>query len=176
MQEIWKSIPNTNNQYEVSNMGNIRSLRFGKIKVLKSTKNSRGYLAVTILGKVSNVHRLILKTFKPILNEKELVVNHIDGDKTNNNLNNLEWCTQKYNILHSSKMGKHHIFSDYEREKSKDKRLNSIRKKVLCIETNEIFESISAAAKAKNTYVQNICHCCKKKLNSAGGYHWEYAA
>ena len=176
MQEIWQPIPNTKNLYEASSLGNIRSLHNGKIKILRLCKNSRGYLTVYILGKVFNVHRLILKTFKPNTNEKELVVNHIDGNKTNNNLNNLEWCTQKYNILHSKKMGRHHVFSDFEREKSKNKRLNLIRKKVLCIETNEIFESISAAAKAKNTYVQSICHCCNKKLNSAGGYHWQYAA
>ena len=176
MQEIWKPIPNTKNQYEASNFGNIRSLRKGKIKILRLCKNSRGYMSVGVFGKVFSVHRLILKTFKPIPNENKFVINHIDGDKTNNNLNNLEWCTQKFNISHSKMMGRHYVFSDDEREKAKDNRLNAIRKKVLCIETNEIFESISAAARAKNTYVQNICHCCNKKLNSAGGYHWEYAA
>ena len=73
-------------------------------------------------------------------------------------------------------LGKHYVFTDNDREKCKEKRLNSLRKKVLCIETQEIFVSISAAARAKNTYVQSICHCCNKKIKSAGGYHWMYAA
>lgn len=176
MQEIWKPIPNTKNQYEASNLGNIRSLRKGKIKILRLCKNSRGYMSVGVFGKVYNVHRLILKTFKPISNEKNLVINHIDGNKTNNNLNNLEWCTQKYNIFHARLFGRFKSWTDEDRAKGEKNRLKAVRKKVLCIETNEIFESISAAARAKNTYVQNICHCCNKKINSAGGFHWEYAA
>lgn len=176
MKEIWKPIQNTNKLYEVSNFGNIRSLKFGKIKNLKLSINGRKYVCVGIFGKIKNVHRIVLETFKPVSNMKNLVVNHIDGNKTNNNLNNLEWCTQKYNIFHSKLIGKHYCFTDEDRENSKNNRLSAIRKKVICIETNEIFESITAAAKAKNTYVQNICHCCNKKINSAGGYHWEYAA
>ena len=174
--EIWKTIENTNNLYQVSNLGNVRSLRFNKIKILKSVVNSRGYACVGINGRTINVHRLVLETFKPIPDYKSLVVNHIDGDKTNNNLNNLEWCTQKYNIFHACVFGKFTPWNDEKREKGEAKRLQAVRKKVLCIETNEIFESISAAAKAKNTYVQNICHCCNKKLQTAGGFHWEYAA
>ena len=176
MKEIWKPIPNTKHLYEASSYGNIRSLRFGKCKLLKLSKNSRGYLSVGIFGKVYNVHRLILKTFNPMQNEDSLVVNHKDFDKTNNHLENLEWCTQKYNIQHAQDNGHHRAWTDTDREKGKIKRLKSVRKKVLCVDTNEIFESITAAAKAKKTHVQNICHCCNKKLNSAGGYHWEYAA
>lgn len=175
MKQIWKYIPGTENKYEVSNFGNVRSYRFDKVKNLKLHINNRGYATVGICGKVKNVHRLVLKVFKPIPNMENLVVNHIDGNKTNNNILNLEWCTQKYNIFHSQVNGKHYQFSDEDRLISSENRLKALRKKVLCIETNEIFESISAAAKAKNTFVQNICRCCNKKLNTTGGFHWKYA-
>lgn len=174
--EIWKPIPNTNNKYEASNLGNIRSFYSGKPLIKKQNKSKKGYMRVRMLKKTCNVHRLILKAFKPVPNDEKLVVNHIDGNKSNNNINNLEWCTQKYNIFHSNMLGKHYVFTDNDREKCKEKRLNSLRKKVLCIETQEIFVSISAAARAKNTYVQSICNCCNKKIKSAGGYHWMYAA
>lgn len=172
MEEVWQYIPNTNDIYMVSTLGRIMKNN----KILKLTPNSRGYLSVGIFGVPKNVHRLVAKTFKPLPNFDNLVVNHIDGNKLNNNINNLEWCTQKYNILHSKMLGRHYIFTNNDRNKAKFNRIGGLRKKVLCIETKEIFESISAAARAKNTYSQNICHCCNKKLKSAGGFHWEYVA
>lgn len=175
MKEIWKPINNTNNLYEVSNLGNVRSLKSGNIENLKPFVNAHKYISVKIFDKVINVHRAVLEAFKPIPNMENLVVNHIDGNKSNNTVNNLEWCTTKYNIFHSQLMGKHYCFTDTDREISKKNRLNAVRKKVMCIDTNEIFASMTAAAKAKNTYPQNISLCCNKKLNSAGGYHWQYA-
>lgn len=70
------------------------------------------------------------------------------------------------------------VAEDYTNEQRKNaerKRLNTLRKKVLCVETNIIYISISHAAKATGLYVQNICRCCKGKLKQTGGYHWQYA-
>lgn len=172
MKEVWLPIPKTKNQYFVSNFGKVKHID----KVLKLTKNCKGYLCVGINQKNKNIHRLVAETFKPIPNCNKLVVNHIDGNKLNNNLDNLEWCTQKYNIFHASLRGSHKGWTDEDREKSKENRLNALRKKVECIETEEVFNSISEAALAKNTYVQNISKCCKSKLKTAGGFHWKYVA
>lgn len=171
MEEIWKPLK-FNKNYEVSNFGNVRNK---KKQILSPGCTSKGYLVVCISGKSYNIHRLVAITFKPTPNFKNLVVNHIDCNKLNNNINNLEWCTQKYNIFHSIKNNNHYNFSDYDREKSKNNRLNARRKKVICIETKEIFISISEAARAKNIKVQNICKCCKKIIKTTGNFHWEYA-
>lgn len=89
------------NEYSVDDLGNVYS-KFGKI--LKSSVNFRGYLIINIMvngkRKGLSVHRAILESFsKPPF--KNAQVNHIDGNKQNNNLNNLEWCTAKENTQHS---------------------------------------------------------------------------
>lgn len=81
--------------------------RFGH--VLKGSTDKNGYKNVTLSldGKQKKflVHRIILKTFQPNNNYSKLDVNHIDGNKENNNLENLEWCTRSENILHAYKTG-----------------------------------------------------------------------
>jgi len=117
--EIWKGITRFNNEYEVSNLGKIRSTHKvimksnGKTytrvsKVLKPALQSDGYLkcAVSFNGKLITrpVHRLVAETFKPI-DFGYMEVNHIDCDKTNNSIDNLEWCTKSENIKHAYNNG-----------------------------------------------------------------------
>ena len=175
MQEIYKTIHYGDGTYQVSNLGNVRRVTQKEVRILSQSKTGKGYYCVGILGKAKNVHRLVAETFKPVPSFKNLVVNHIDGNKLNNCITNLEWVTQKYNIFHSFMMNKHYIFTDTDREKSKNNRLNAIRKKVRCLETQVIYESISSAARLNNLKVQNICKCCKYKTRTTGGFHWEYA-
>ena len=98
MQEIWKTIGNFEN-YEISNKGNIRSKKNG---LLKPQINRSGYKEILLYKKQPplktvvksfRIHRLVLQTFKPIENSKKLQVNHVDNDRCNNNLDNLEWVT-----------------------------------------------------------------------------------
>lgn len=114
MKEYWKDIPEYEGIYQVSNLGNIRSLdRVSKIgrnlkgRLLKLTQNRFGYLRFTAENlkgiKTLHVHRVVLLTFRPI-NEK-LQVNHKDGNKINNKLENLEWCTDSENKIHAYKNG-----------------------------------------------------------------------
>ena len=122
--EIWKDIPNYEGLYQASNLGNIRSLdRIRKQynhngiatvkykgKILKQQiKRGTGYYVVRLYdnnkkSKTKLVHRLIAETF--IQNKNNFpVINHIDGNKKNNNITNLEWCTQSHNVKESYRLG-----------------------------------------------------------------------
>lgn len=101
MVEVWKEIPGLEN-YAVSNLGNVKNLGSGKI--LKYRKHTNGYARVCLCddGKHFDkyVHRLVAESFMNIdFNRKQ--VNHIDGNKFNNCVDNLEWCTQQENISHA---------------------------------------------------------------------------
>lgn len=118
--EVWKEIPGYDGKYYVSNFGRVKSMwryrnlyveghgrqivRLYKEKIMSPTSNGKGYLIVSLKmnGKRRNgyIHRMVAEAF--IENPNNLpVVNHIDYDKTNNRVSNLEWCTQKENIVHS---------------------------------------------------------------------------
>lgn len=105
-QEIWKSIKGYEGLYEVSNLGRIKSLWYGREKILKPYKNKDGYLQVILSknGKVKNfrVHRLVAEAFIP--NPMGLPeINHLDENKANNVINNIEWCDRNYNINYGSR-------------------------------------------------------------------------
>lgn len=119
MQEFWKSIKGYEDKYEVSNLGRVRSIdrkisytRFdGKVvvrsyksKILRPAVNRHGYLMVVLgfKGLNTTVHRLVAKTFLKNNTDKKCI-NHIDGNKQNNFVNNLEWCSYTENMLHSMK-------------------------------------------------------------------------
>lgn len=121
MKEVWKDVPGFEGFYQVSNLGRVRSIAVrrclhGKIHVINRehimtpTDNGNGYLMVNLRENNKRtsvgVHRLVASAFvdKP---EGCNVVNHIDFDTHNNNCNNLEWCTQKQNIIHSLDNMKH---------------------------------------------------------------------
>jgi hypothetical protein len=115
MCEIWKSVEGFENLYEVSNLGNVRRLdaitsngHFWKGRVLKLRHASNGYITIGLYengkGHERRVHRLVATAFIP--NPKNLpVVNHKDGNKKNNNVDNLEWTTKIENERHSVKIG-----------------------------------------------------------------------
>lgn len=104
MVEEWRAIKGYGGAYEVSSEGRVRSLRFNKIKILKQMTNAgryNGYAVVTLYdenhrGKKLKVHRLVAEAFLPNP-ERYPSINHKDEEKTNNNVNNLEWCSVRYN-------------------------------------------------------------------------------
>lgn len=114
MKEIWKTIKE-DEFYQASNLGRIRSIdrpqyrsdgsisHYKKGKILKTKDNGHGYKCVTIRrpNNFHYVHRLVLGAFNPIENMAELEVNHKDGNKANNELKNLEWCTKSENMQHA---------------------------------------------------------------------------
>jgi hypothetical protein len=110
--EVWKIIDSTDGEYQVSNKGRVKSLKYGKERILKPfysgkiQKNGSRYLTVH-LGKSGNtkmVHRLVALAFIPNP-ENKTQVNHIDGNKNNNDSNNLEWTTNQENMSHAISMG-----------------------------------------------------------------------
>ena len=110
MQEIWKDITGYEGLYQVSNFGRIRSLdrvstsgRHLKGKIMKPVANPYMRIALCKDGnKISFiVHRLVAEAFIPNPNNYTCI-NHKDEDKTNNNVDNLEWCTYKYNNIYSN--------------------------------------------------------------------------
>ncbi len=121
----WKEIEGTNGKYFVSDNGKVLTMRKRK-KLLTLTKQKSGYLyaMIEINGKQTNkrVNRLVAKAFVP--NPENLpLVNHIDGCKTNNNSNNLQWSTQSDNMKHAHKTGliKKRVYSDEERRKMSER-------------------------------------------------------
>lgn len=104
MTENWKTIVGYEGRYEVSDKGNIRSLKFGKTKILKPWKTNRGYLQVKLrkggIHKNMYVHRLVAEAFIPNPNHLA-TVNHRDEVKTNNAASNLEWMSLPDNTAYS---------------------------------------------------------------------------
>ena len=96
MEEIWKEVSSAEN-YLVSNLGNVFSLKSKRL--MKKNVSNRGYERVTIKGKQVSVHRLICIAFLGE-NEDKTIVNHINGIKTDNRLENLEWVTCRENTMH----------------------------------------------------------------------------
>ena len=113
--EIWKDIEGYENKYQISNLGNVKSLEtwtgdkyIRREKILKNMVYGNGYYYVCLSknGKVKKykVNRLVAQAFIPNPDNKPFT-NHIDGDKLNNNVDNLEWCTQSENMKHASMIG-----------------------------------------------------------------------
>ena len=122
--EVWKDIEDFSN-YQISNFGRVKSKEritnvgiknvkqiTRKEKILKPLKITKGYLGIRLYNnlnvKTFKIHRLVAKYFIPNPNNLSQV-NHIDGNKTNNKVDNLEWCTQTQNIQHSYRIGLRNI-------------------------------------------------------------------
>lgn len=159
--EIWKEIIIDNNIINVSNKGRIK---LKSNKIIYGFKNKSGYRLITFNKKSYVIHRLIAIAFKPIENYDNFQVNHIDCNKNNNNIENLEWVTASENVLKYYEIN--------------NKKRNIIRKKVKRIDiltNNEIiYDSINEASDKNKITKSNICMACKKQRKSAGGYYWCY--
>lgn len=152
--ELWKQYKDTN--YEVSNLGNVR--RIGAKKNRKIQDNGIGYCKVSLSKegkkKFYLIHRLVAETFIP--NPDNLpCVNHKDEDKSNNCVDNLEWCSIEYNNAYGTRTEKTY-------------------KPVYCVELDRTFKSLTEAAKELGLSKGNITNCCKGRYKTTGGYHFRY--
>lgn len=162
--EIWKDIEGYEGKYQVSNLGRVKSLNYkrsGKEQCLELSPDKDGYLMVCLYKnerkKLARVNRLVAIAFIPNPEGKPEVdhINNKTGNKAANRMDNravnLRWVT------------------------SIENKNNGQSKKVLCIETGEVFPSAHEAERCTGAYNTNIIACCRGKLKTTKGYHWRYA-
>lgn len=186
--EIWKTIEGYEGKYLISNYGNVKSLidnnKKAREKILKPRIGNTGYLYINLWkkskSKSKKIHRLVAEAF--ISNPNNLPqVNHIDGNKINNNVKNLEWCDASYNIKHAIdnnltnknllfKSGKDNIMYGKHGENN----INS--KKVMQYDLNNNFikEWVNIKEAQKSLKLYHISDVCKGKRKQCGGYKWQY--
>lgn len=156
--EIWIKIKDVDD-YEVSSNGRVRNRKTGRI--MKTPINDKGYPTVMLRKNKfyvnKRVHRLVADNFYDGDHEG-LDVNHRDGNKTNNHVSNLEFCTRKENIRHAFDTGL-------------KKPSRQIRVRV--IETGEEYESIRECARQIGEDQSAICQCLNGKMRSCHGLHFE---
>lgn len=166
--EIWKVINGFPN-YEVSNIGRVRSNFPGRgYRILKPELDKYGYKKLNIFknGKkyTKTVHRLVAETF--LGKQEGLQVNHIDGVKTNNHINNLEWVTPSENTRHAFRLG---LATVHVPEPQK--------RPIRIIETGEVFDSVADCGRAINYDSSAILKSMKAEYpnnKSCNGLHFEF--
>ena len=174
--EIWKDIKGYEGYYQVSNFGRVKSIerkvnkwdgiRTINERILKQNLSHNGYYFVSLSknGKrrTYRVNRLVAEAFIP--NPDNLPqVNHKEENKLNNNVENLEWCTSKYN----NNYGTHN-----------DKISKRLSKPVLQLDKNgnfiKLWESIMSIERETGFFQGSISNCCKGKYKTSYGYKWKY--
>lgn len=163
MQEIWKDIKGYEGLYQVSNLGNVKSLKTNKIlKKIQGQYYNVG-LYNNRIKKHIKIHRLVAETFLSNLNNYDCI-NHKDENKFNNNVENLEWCTKKQNC-------------NYGKRNEKMSKSKSKYKIVQKDKNNKIVKIWDCIWDLQYNISYNKCvirQCCKNKCKTAYGYKWEY--
>ena len=192
MEEIWKDIKGYEGYYQVSNLGRVKSLSrkqrnwrcefVTKEKILNPYYDTHGYRVVSLrknnTNKKISVHRLVGKAFIPNTENKP-EINHIDGNKENNVVTNLEWVTYSENLIHAWRTG---LTKNTEKRKQRAlKNLEIIRskpskkrKKVYCYETNKTYSCLDEAHKDTTVAKIDISRVARGIRKQAKGFHFEY--
>lgn len=183
-EEIWKDIKGYEGMYAVSTHGRVKvyahttTNSFGvdcpfRERIMKPRVSSNGYYYVG-LGRTKNreqvaIHRLVAQTFIPNpLNKPQ--VNHIDADKHNNNVENLEWVTISENLKHCYKLG----LNSWNPKKG-NPMIPVLKLDMFTGNAIERFPSIADAQRSVNKYGKSaIRHCCIGRIKSAYGFRWVY--
>ena len=173
--EKWKDIKGYEGLYQISDLGNVKSIRTNKI--LKYGYSHNGYRIVNLKGKMFRVHRLVAEAF--IDNKEHLpYVNHKDENKENNNVNNLEWCTSSYNINYGDRNNKvAKKVSIWRKEKGSSyspRQKKKVEQYTLNNEFVKEYDSINQAGRETNSSIGAIHKCCIGKSKTCNGYIWRF--
>lgn len=168
MEEQWKRVSEIEGlkdftDYEVSTYGRIRSLKYKTPRILKP-KLCRGYLIVILYNnkkesKTLRINRLVALAFIPNTDINKTQVNHIDENKLNNNIDNLEWTTPKENVNFGTRNKRSSITQG---------------KKVFCLELKRIFNSTREVERELGLFHTNVSNCCNGKYKTCGKLHFYY--
>jgi len=185
--EQWIDIKGYENLYQISNYGNVKSLEKNiirkngkkqsfKPKILKSGLSKNGYLSVALTKnkkmKTYFVHKLVANMFIENKNNYKCV-NHKDGNKLNNNVDNLEWCSYNHNLKEAYKLGLKKPY--WLNKKGKDNK--SSKKVVQLSKKNEIikiWDSLIDTQRYGNFNFKCVCACCKGKQKYHKNFIWKY--
>lgn len=155
-----RDIPEYEGLYAATEDGRIWS--YNKNSFIDPNSYSHGYKQIQLwkkgIPKSFRWHRLIAMTFIPNPNNLP-EVNHKDENKLNNCVDNLEWCDANYNVNYGTR---------------NERSANNKKKKVKCIETDEIFDSVNAAARQAGVCASTMSMHLHGHKKSCGGYHWEF--
>lgn len=176
--ETWRDINKYEGKYQISNKGRIKSLPRSwdskrcivtiKGRIRKQRLSGDGYLVVKIGGKLFRMHRLIAEAFIPNPENKP-VINHKNGIRCDNDLENLEWCTQQENVQDSFDKG---------RSKSwfigKKNELSPVAKPIVCIETGIKYPCAEEAARQLKLHSSHIRAVCLKTRLTTGGFSFKF--
>lgn len=170
--EIWKDIEGFEGVYQISNLGRVKSLHFNKTLYLRYSNDECGYKKVNLfikgIQKTITIHRLVASHF---LNNKynKRTINHLDGNKSNNKVINLEWATYSENIQHA-----------YDNKlKCGSKGINNASSKKVLKYTKgnkfiKLYMSVSEASKDNNINCGGISLVCNGINKTSGGFIWKF--
>ena len=176
MKEIWRGVIDYTD-YQISTTGIVKSLKRFKDKILKPMQTSNGYQQVCLYnGKVKRhlVHRLVANAFIPNPENKR-TVNHKNGIKTDNRVDNLEWATYSENHLHSyrelGRKRQNYLLGRFGKDHHSSKPVSQYSK-----EGTFIRNYVGAREATKITGIANssISMVCSGRHKSAGGYIWKF--
>ena len=184
--EEWRDIKGYEGKYQVSNLGRIKSLNYRgthKHEIMKPRKTTVGYEMITLTknGIPSQflIHRLVAEAFIPNPNNLPCVNHKIDDyeHRSDNRVENLEWCTYRYNNTYGNKISK---FIKSRTGKCKGNK-HPFAKKVKCLNNNMVFDTVTEAAKWGNATASTISKQIKGQRKTAGKHpmtgdklKWEY--
>jgi hypothetical protein len=196
--EVWKDVPGYEGLYQASNIGRIKSLvkwdgnHWTKEKIMSFHKDKKGYIKSSLSKdgkhKTIYVHQIICKTFIPSIENKPHI-NHKDGNKQDNSVNNLEWCTQQENNIHRFKVLGYKISDETKKKMSLRMRgknnpmygtnrsgINAptYKGKIICLNNNKIYDICSDACKDLNISASAISNVLNNKRKQSKGYIFKW--
>ena len=178
--EIWKDVKGFKGIYKISNYGNVKRLKgiqCKKERILKPINNKRDYMGVCLAkdGVISRkyIHRIVAEAFLENKHMKD-EVNHIDGNRKNNKLTNLEWVTRSENHYHRYIVLKQRGVNYGKTGASNwnSKKVNKYSKQGVFIKS---YAGVMEAARQTGINESNIRCSCYGKQKTAGGFVWKYS-